>query len=108
MSKLKSIEEGAFSGLPALRHFKCAHNIHFDSFHPHAFNSREIKDNSSETNVDWPPIQNVRILLNAAFFDLFARKYLFPILSNFLRTLKKRYLVAKKSEKYGTLHMKRA
>ncbi|XP_031631324.1 toll-like receptor 13 [Contarinia nasturtii] len=64
MRKLQTIEEGAFSGLPALREFNCQSNLHLNSIHPHSFNSTEIHGNSSGTNVDWPPIQSLILYSN--------------------------------------------
>lgn len=56
MSKLKSIEYGAFENLPALRHLSIRSNLHFSSIHPHAFAN---PDGELQPHVEWPPIQSV-------------------------------------------------
>lgn len=56
MSKLESIEEGAFEDLPALRHFSCRSNMHLSSIHPHAFGNSDLE---IQPHVEWPPIQSV-------------------------------------------------
>lgn len=54
MHLLKSIDEGAFHNLLALRHFTCQRNIHLSTIHPHAFGNL-----GNQTQKDWPPLQSV-------------------------------------------------
>lgn len=70
MSRLKTVEEGAFENLPALRHFSCRSNTHLNSIHPHAFANPDVE---LQPHVEWPPIQsvsNVPIQLNKKQFTI--------------------------------------
>ncbi|XP_055309698.1 leucine-rich repeat neuronal protein 2-like [Sitodiplosis mosellana] len=60
MSRLVSIEEGAFENLPALRHLSIRSNMHFSSIHPHAFANPDVE---LQPHVEWPPLQSL-ILYN--------------------------------------------
>lgn len=73
MPELKSIGNGTFHKLAALRHFNCRNNVHLSEIHAHAFASPGREDVTRE---EWPPIQSVSFFLRF-FLQSFENSFLF-------------------------------